>query len=254
MTVTFEILEPHIGLLLVNRPQARNALRLVDMETFSQCAEQAVRTADLHALIVAGAGEAFIAGGDLKELHKYPNYSDAERLSQGMTAALDMFETLPCPVIAAINGPARGGGVEVALACDLRVMSENATLGMAQITLGLAPGWGGGLRLLRLVGYSRAFDLLTTGRVIGTTECLALGLANRSAPPGSALPAAIELARLLSGQSQPAVRAVKRILRASLTLPPDQVRQIEQKEFLALWVSDEHLQAVESFLHAKRGA
>ncbi len=169
-----------------------------------------------------------------------------------MGAALLQLEELYCPVIAAINGPARGGGVEIALACDLRVVSENASLGLVQVNLGLTPGWGATQRLVYLVGYARAFELLTFGRVLSASEALAFGLANRVAPVNGALELALELGRALRSQPQSAVQALKRILRASCRLAPDEARQAEQVEFIPLWTGPEHRQAVERFLQARK--
>ncbi len=257
MPVTLEQIEPGIGLLQVDRPEARNAMNWRDMDAFAACVEEAHRLGELGALVVSGAGQAFIAGGDLKELHNYPTTGDAERLGRTLGAALLRLEALPCPVIAALNGPARGGGAEIALACDLRVLAENASLGLVQVTLGLTPAWGASQRLLRLVGYSRALDLLTSGRVIDAAEALSLGLANRLAPAGNppqggALPAALELARSLAGQPRPAVQAIKRLLQASPFLTPEQALAAEHAEFIPLWISDDHRKAVERFLRARK--
>lgn len=252
MTVTLEMQADGVGILLVNRPEARNALNWQAMEKFAACVDQAEQTDGLKALILAGAGQSFISGGDLKELHQYSQPEDARHLTALMGDALHQLESLPFPVIAALNGAARGGGVEIALACDLRVAAADASLGLVQINLGLTPGWGTVQRLLRLVGYSRAFDLLATGRVFQAAEALEIGLVNRIAPAGGALNAALELAQQLSKQPQPAVRALKRILHANFQLPSEQARLLEQDEFIPLWVSEEHHHSVEQFLHTRK--
>ncbi|RME08572.1 MAG: enoyl-CoA hydratase/isomerase family protein [Anaerolineae bacterium] len=241
-----------IAVLRVERPEVRNALDWEAMQAFAACVEQAAALPGLRALIVTGTTDAFIAGGDLRVLHQADSREDGRRLSAGMTLALDRLEQLPCPVIAAINGPARGGGAEVALACDLRVASEDATLSFAQIHLGLTPGWGGGQRLLRLVGYSRAFDLLATGRVLGAEEMLALGVVNRLAEKSRALEAAFALAEAMLRQSAEAVAAIKRLLRAGMELPPPLARAQEQQLFPPLWDSPAHHQAVARWLQNRR--
>jgi len=111
MPVVLEIIEPNIALLQVNRPSVRNALNWEAMQAFADCVERAHALPDLRALIVSGAGDAFIAGGDLKELHTYPSHGDGQSLSRRMVMALQRLEALPYPVIAAINGPARGGAL-----------------------------------------------------------------------------------------------------------------------------------------------
>ncbi len=253
MPLTLRPIEEGISVLEVSRPQVRNALDWDAMEAFAAAVEEAHRDANLRVLIVTGAGDTFIAGGDLKALHNASSISDGWRLSRLMTQALQRLEMLPCPVIAAINGPARGGGGEIALACDLRVVAENADLGFVQVTLGLIPGWGGGQRLLRLVGYTRAFEWLTTGRILTAQEMLACGLANCLAPEGEAFSASVELAQRISENPFEAVKAIKRLLRAGVTLPPPAAAAHEQAEFPAMWVSETHQNAVESWFQRRAG-
>jgi len=245
------MVEPGIGLLLVNRPQVRNALNWEAMETLAQRIEEMHAIPDLRAVILSGAGQAFIAGGDLKQLHHHPTENDGLRLSQLMTNALLRLEALPCPTIAAINGSARGGGVEIALACDFRILDAGADMGLVQITLGLTPGWGAGQRLLRLVGYSRALEILAAGRVLTPQEALAHGVANRIAPSGQVLQTTLDFAREFTRHDPAAIQALKRLLRAGLVLPPEQAAAVEQAEFPSLWAAEAHIQAVARFLQRK---
>lgn len=253
MPVTLKAIETNITLLEVSHPATRNALDWESMTVFAEAVEAAHAQPDIRALIVTGGGSAFIAGGNLKALHNSVSEADGKRLSQMMTRALTRLEALPCPVIAAINGPTRGGGAEIALACDLRIMDESANLGLVQITLGLIPGWGGGQRLLNLVGYSRAMEILLTGRILSADEMLALGLCNRVVAPQQALDSALELARQLAARAPEAVRAVKQLLRAGQTLPPATAAAHEQSLFPSLWASAAHHQAVEHwFQHREK--
>jgi enoyl-CoA hydratase len=253
MPILFQMVEPGIGLLLVNRPHVRNALNWETMEIFAQRIEELHAQPELRVVILSGAGKAFIAGGDLKQLHAHPTLEDGMRLSRLMTDALARLEALPCPTIAAINGPARGGGAEIAVACDLRVMDAKADLGFVQIGLGLTPGWGAGQRLLRIVGYSRALDILTSGRIVQADEALAYGLANRIAPAGETLEIALEMARQIAQHAPAAVQALKRLLAAGLRLKQEEAALAEQSEFPPLWASEVHLQAVARFLERKGG-
>jgi enoyl-CoA hydratase/carnithine racemase len=252
MPVSLTFVEPGIACLEVNRPEVRNALDWPTMDEFAGAVRAAGQAAELRVLVITGAGPSFVAGGDLKALHSYTTAEDGRRLSELMTAALRDLERLPVPVIAAINGPARGGGAEIALACDLRVMAADADLGFVQVTLGLIPGWGGGQRLLRLVGYCRALEWLVSGRVITTTEAAQTGLINAVAEPGKALEAALELARQIYSHPPEAVTAIKRFLLAGLYEPSLAAARVEQELFPALWASPAHLQAVERFLGTTR--
>ncbi len=251
MSVSLQVVEAHIGLLLVDRPEVRNALDWESMQTFSDCIQQAQDMPELRVLLLSGSSGTFIAGGDLKALRGDITPADGERLSTLMTEALNQLEELPCATIAAIDGAARGGGVEIALACDLRVAASDASLGLVQINLGLTPGWGAGQRLLRLTGYSRTFELLASGRVLSAQQALQYGLLNQVAPSGGGFTSALALARQLAGKPTAALQAIKRLLRAGLNLPAQAAASLEQAEFPALWASCEHIQAVERFLGHK---
>jgi enoyl-CoA hydratase len=237
-----------IARLILDRPEHRNALTWDAMSLFARAVESAHAEADVRALIVTGGGEAFCAGGDLYELDGFPTRIDGARLSAVMASALDRLEQLPFPTIAAIEGPALGGGAEIALACDLRVMAQGASLGMMHIRLGITPAWGGGQRLLHLAGYARSLEWLAAGRVLSAEEALAFGLANRAVPRGSAMREALDLAQAIAAQDPDAVRAVKRLLRGGLTLSPDGAAAAERAEFPDLWASPAHLEASAAFL------
>ena len=168
----------------VNRPAARNALTWSAQEGFAQ-AVAAARAADARALIITGAGQAFVSGGDLKELANHPEAAAGERLNRVMSAALDDLVALPCPVIAAVNGDAIGGGCEILTACDLRLAAPGARFAFRQVHNGLTTGWGGAGRLVALIGQSRATELLLTGRTFDAAEAQALGLVHRLARAGN---------------------------------------------------------------------
>ncbi len=253
MTVSLDWIKEHIAVLQIERPKVRNALNWAAMEAFERAVEEAHRLADLRTLIITGAETAFSSGGDLKELSTYRSEADGRRLAEGMTRALQRLVDLPAPTIAAINGAARGGGAEIALACDLRVMAENADLGMVHINIGISPAWGGGQRLMRLVGYSRAIEWLTTGYVLSASEALAHGLVNRLAPLGQSLNNALELAGRIASRPPNAVQAIKRLLQRGVTGPPADAEAEETEEFPSLWAAEKHHELVEMFLNRKRG-
>lgn len=248
MNIELNIHPKGIAVLQVNRPEVRNALNWDTIHAFGEQIEALWGMKEIRALIIAGSGGHFISGGDLRELHHYPSRADGQRLSEQMSNTLNTIESLPIPTIAAMNGNTRGGGAEISLACDLRVMAEDADFGLAQIQLGLTPGWGAGQRLLQLVGYSTAFDLLVTGGVITAQEANLRGLANRLAPKGEAIAEAIKIAKQISRMPADAVIAAKKILRAGKNLPPSTAFSYEQSLFPPLWASEAHLTAVQRFL------
>ncbi len=242
--------------LTFNRPEAMNALNRAAMLQFADVIRQLETDAALRALIVTGAGEAaFCSGGDLVELRAQPTEADARAMIDLMGDALHALERLPVPVIAAINGYALGGGSEIALACDLRIVDEAARMGFVQINMALTPGWGAGQRLARLVGAPRALELLLDGQPLNAEGLLALGLANEVAPRGKALEAALRRAQAVAERPPQVVRAIKALLHAHRTLPYEAALQAERDLFPPLWAHPDHLQAVEAFFarQARKG-
>lgn len=241
-----------IGLLTINRPHVRNALSWDAMRSFADIIECAHDSHDLRVLIVTGAGRAFASGGDIAELQNYPSRADGLRLATIMGDALARLEALPCPTIAAINGAARGGGAEIAVACDVRIMAADADIGFVHSQLGIATAWGGGQRLLRTIGYARAIDLLATGRVVKPDEALALRLANTVVPAGQARAAACVLAEQIAANPPAATQAAKRILRLSLAHTEGLAMEAERAEFPALWDTEYRRAAVKRFLNGRK--
>ena len=235
-----------IGLLTVNRPEVRNALNLQAMADFAAAIDQAHATTELRALIVTGSGKAFISGGDVAELHGLKTEADAAKMIAVMGDALNRLAELPCITIAAMEGPARGGGCEVALACDWRVAAEDADLGFVHIRLGVITGWGGAARLAQLVGYPRALDLLTLGRVISAPEAHRLGIVTHLTPPDEALSSAMMIANSLAEYESAAIRAYKRILRTAQSSIAE-AQAVERAEFPKLWAAEAHVKAMEKF-------
>lgn len=240
-----------IATLTVNRPAVRNALNREAMQALRIAVTELEETSDVQAVIVTGTEGTFISGGDLRDLHG--EATEAAGLDQYdlMTDTLTRLAALPVPVIAAIEGAARGGGCEVALACDLRILAEDATLAFAQINMAVTPGWGGAERLIQLVGYARALDLLLTGRVIGGEEAVVLGLANYLCPAGRALHMAHMLAEGLANGPRLALRGIKAVLRGYLTDPPDVARARERATFGQLWASADHAEASAAFMEKR---
>lgn len=243
-----------ITVLTINRPAARNALDLATMHAFDEGVTALKRDPAVRAVIITGAGtEAFCSGGDLVELSRYPSVDDARMMISLMGNTLLALERLPVPVIAAINGYALGGGSELALACDLRIADDKARMGFVQAKMGLTPGWGAGQRLLRLVGYARAMDLLLTCHVMRAPELLAYGLVNRVVDTGTALEHAVNYARHVVAYSPDVIQGMKALLQAGLNQSYEAALHIERELFPALWAAEAHEEAVEAFLKRNRG-
>jgi len=240
--------ENGVTVITFNRPDAMNALNLEAMIAFWQTIRQLAQDESLRVLILTGAGKkAFCSGGDLVELRDRVSEDDAGYFTRIMSDALHTMERLPVPVIAAINGYVLGGGSEIALACDMRIIDEKTKMGMVQINMAVTPGWGAGQRLLRLVGYSKAMELLLKGEVLRSDALRELNLANQQVDAGLALSAALTFANQIADRPPRVVQGIKNLLQAGITQDYKTARQIEHQIFPSLWADEPHIDAVEAF-------
>jgi enoyl-CoA hydratase/carnithine racemase len=208
-----------VAVLTLNRPERFNAFDLEMIGAWRQALARVESDASIRALVVTGAGKAFCAGGDMDELQSFMTMNALERkdfLWKNVHQIALALERIDCPVIAAINGTARGAGLDMALMCDLRVMDAEALVAESYIGVGLMPGDGGAWFLPRIVGVSRALDLLWTGEPVDAQTALRLGLADRVAEPGEALATARALAERIARQPGEAVRFIKRAVYDSM--------------------------------------
>lgn len=242
-----------VAVLTINRPAARNALDLATMRDLAAAVKNLAADSTLRAVVLTGTGiDAFCSGGDLNELSRLPSETNALEMISIMGDALLALEQLPVPVIAAINGYALGGGSEVALACDLRIVDANTRMGFVQVRMAITPGWGAGQRLLRIVGYARAMDMLITGRIMNAAELLESGLVNRVVERGTALTHAVEYANQIAANPPEVIRGIKALLQAGLNQSYETALQTERDIFPPLWAAEPHLQAVDAFLNRAR--
>jgi enoyl-CoA hydratase len=244
-----------VAVLRFNRPQARNALNWAAQEQFASHIQDLAQRPDVRALILTGSDGVFVAGGDLKELAQGDLAANGQRLNRLMSGALAQMAQLPLPVLAAINGPAVGGGCEITLACDLRLASAAARLDFAQIRLGLTTGWGGAARLVRLLGASRATDILLRGRTLSAHEAYAIDLLHAIVPGDqSVLDLAQSWANDLAALPAEALAAMKQLLATSAMLDEQSAAQLERRLFNQLWGRPAHRQALAAFLAQGRAA
>jgi enoyl-CoA hydratase len=180
--------ERGVQILTINRPAKLNALNHETLGEIQQAFEQAIANPEVRAIIVTGAGEkAFIAGADIAEIQQLTPESSIPFIKRGQMVC-DLIQNCPKPVIAAVNGFALGGGTEVAMACHIRVASENAHFGLPEVGLGIMPGYGGTQRLAQLVGRGRALEYMFTGKQIPAAEAYRIGLTNHVVAPSELLP------------------------------------------------------------------
>jgi len=242
-------LDGDIAVITIDRQEALNALNQDLLFELSVAFEQAEADSSVRALVITGAGRAFVAGADIAGLQKLEDaFSGRELALQGQ----DVFSTLaalPFPTVAAINGFALGGGLELALAADLRVAAPGARLGLPEVGLGLIPGYGGTQRLPRLIGQGRALDLILTARHVPAAEALQLGLVNRVAE--DALATAIELAKTAARNGPVAVGLAKEAVSRGLDVTLSQGLEIEADLFGLVATSADMQEGTSAFLEKR---
>jgi enoyl-CoA hydratase/carnithine racemase len=201
----------HVRILTLNRPEKLNALTPEGLDRFRQLLGEYREDRSARTLIVTGAGRAFSTGIDLSRA--------SELLGDRPTLSAILAEDLMKPAIAAINGHAVGGGCEIALACDIRIAAEDASLGLPEVTRGLIPGAGGTQRLARLVPLGEAMRLLLTGQLIAASEAYRIGLVQQVVPKGDILRCAVAMAEQIAANGPIAVRTIKEAVTQGLGLP-----------------------------------
>jgi enoyl-CoA hydratase len=208
-----------VRVLTVNRPDKLNALNAEVMEALEGAIDAARGDEGVGVVIITGSGEkSFIAGADIGELSKLTPVEGREHALRGQSIVARL-ENLGKPVIAAVNGYALGGGCELALACTIRIASENARFGQPEVKLGIIPGYGGSQRLARVVGEGRAMQLCLTAEQIDAAEAYRIGLVNKVVPVGGALAAAKEMAKAILANGPVACRYVLEAIRRGLEMP-----------------------------------
>ncbi len=240
-----------ITLLTINRPEVLNAL---NRETLAEIEEVAIGFAadDAQgALIITGAGEkSFISGADINELASL-DPRGAEEISRFGQRVFDRLEGAGKPVIAAVNGYAFGGGCELALACHLRLASENAVLGLPEVALGIIPGYGGTQRLPRLIGPARALDLILTGRRVKADEAERIGLVQRVVPQAQLLDEALKLAQAILKNAPLALAAALEAVQRGSSLPLDQGQRFESGRFGILAATEDMHEGMKAFIEKR---
>lgn len=201
-----------IATVQLNNPERYNALSRRTVEELAAVARRLALSREIRAVIIhGGAAKAFCTGADLKERQGMDEPQVLEMVHL-LRETVTLYERLPMPVIAAVHGMAFGGGCELALACDVRILSEDAQIGLTETSLGIIPGAGGCARLPQLVGVAKARELIYTAARLTAPEALAMGLANRVVPAGELLAAARAMAERIAAQGPLAVRAAKRAI------------------------------------------
>jgi len=237
------------GIILLNRPETMNALQTGTLRELADSLAELEKDDQVRVILLTG-GKNFCAGADIREM-KGKTPEEAESFAKLGHSVLDQIENCTKPVLAAIAGYALGGGCELALACDMRIADETAKLGQPEVTLGLVPGFAGTQRLTRLVGASRAKEMILTGTVIGANEAEFIGLINRVVPEGKVMEHAEETARIISQRSPVAVRLAKEMINRSSEIEKG-LAMMDVASFGLCFASEDHVEGINAFLEKRK--
>jgi enoyl-CoA hydratase/carnithine racemase len=246
----FESRDPGIGVLTIDRPPV-NALGQELVEDLNAACTALESGTEVRALVLAARGKAFCAGADLKERQTMTE-EDVRRWVPFLSGTFTRIASLPMPTVASIHGVAAGGGLELALACDLRVAEERVTLGLREVSLAIIPGAGGTQRLPRLIGVARAKRWIFTGRMFSAAEAREDGVVDLLCPAGMARDATLELASEIAANGPLAVRAAKRAMHEGLELPLNEGLAAELRAYETIIPTEDRLEALRAFIEKRK--
>ena len=246
MAVNYEV-QNNIAIVTIDRPEALNALNLDVLAELEQIVSRAEKDQDVYVVVITGAGRSFVAGADIAQM-KDLTANEAREFGEFGNRVFLKIESLTKPVIAAINGFALGGGCELAMSCDIRVASDKAKFGQPEVGLGITPGFGGTQRFPRIVGLSKAKELILTAQTIGADEALRIGLVSQVVPGEELMAKALELAGKIAQQAQIAVRQSKAAINKGMQCDIETGAAFESQAFGLCFSTEDQKDAMTAFL------
>jgi enoyl-CoA hydratase/carnithine racemase len=247
-------IEEGVATLTIDHPPV-NALNQPTLEELNAAVDEVIANPDVKAVVITGAGQlAFVAGADITEFAKIENSEQARNVSSSVHAIYNKIEWSPKPFIAAINGVALGGGIELAMACHMRIIGDRAKVGQPEINLGIIPGWGGTQRLPRLVGSAKALELILTGDSITAQEAYRLNLVNKVVPGGEVLKTARDLAKKISQKGGLAVQSALQAVVRGAQQPLEAGLALEAEQFSRVAISEDAREGASAFLQKRQPA
>ncbi len=241
-----------IAIITFNRPKALNALSQELMGELNDILDALVEKSNIKVLILTGSGEkAFVAGADISEINKLDVLS-AKHFARLGQKIIGKLQKLPIPVICAVNGFALGGGCEMALGCDFIYASENAMIGLPEITLGLMPGFGGTQRLARLVGKNRAKELVFTGDMLSAQDAKEMGLVNKVFPLDSLMENVMKVAKKIASKGRVSIRSAKEAINRGLDMDLENGCKLEVDCFALCFASEDAKEGTTAFLEKRK--
>ena len=245
-------IEQGVATITFNRPKAMNALNSALLSELSDALDTVATEKTVNALVLTGAGEkAFVAGADISELSVLSPLQAKIFIDKGQTVISKISE-LPMPAIAAVNGYALGGGMEMALGCDFIYAADSAAFGLPEITLGLIPGFGGTQRLARLIGANQAKELIYTGKMLKADDALSMGIVNKIVPAASLMDDVMAVANSIAKKGKVALRAAKQAVNYGLNTDLATGLRIEQDAFAVCISSGDAKEGTQAFLEKRK--
>lgn len=242
----------NIALVVINRPEALNALNTRFFQEMDQAIDEISKKPEVKVMIITGSGKAFVAGADIAEMVN-KNSSEGSAFSRIGQHTFRSLEKMEIPVIAAINGFALGGGLELAMACDVRIASSKAKFGQPEVNLGLIPGYAGTQRLSRLVGPGDALYLLMSAEMISAEDALRIGLVQKVVEPELLMEEVMKLAKTIAAKGPQAVKKVKTVTRNGLLMDFEKGCELEAVEFGSLFGNgSEGEEGMKAFLEKRK--
>lgn len=238
--------------ITIERPQALNALNAEVIKQLAEAIDRAQTDSEVKTIVITGSGDkAFVAGADIKEFADYSGKEGKALAQQGQDSLFNRIERSSKPVIAAVNGFALGGGLELALACHIRIASDNARMGLPEVSLGVIPGYGGTQRLPQIVGKGKAMEMILSAKMIGANDAAACGLVNAVVPPGDLLETAHKMARSIMKNSP---RAVATAIQAVLAVYEDGINGFQEEIncFGASFETDDFKEGTQAFIEKRK--
>ena len=239
-----------LAIITINRPKKLNALNKATIEELHEAFQVLDKDSSVKEIVITGSGEkAFVAGADISEFAHFTVDNGGKLAAKGQEMLFNYIENFSKPVIAAVNGFALGGGLELALACHMRIIAENAKLSLPEVSLGLIPGYGGTQRLTQLVGKAKAIELIVTAQMITAQEANGLGLANYVVPSGELLKNALTLALRVIGNSGTAISSALKAVNAGIN---NNGYATEIEEFGKLFGTPDFKEGTTAFLEKRK--
>jgi len=244
-------IDADIATLTVNRPSVLNALNRQTLLEMKQALWEIWQDENCRALVITGAGEkAFVAGADISGMAQMGVQEALEFAELGHTVT-NMIETMPKAVIAAVNGYALGGGTELAISCDVIIASSRAVFGQPEVKLGIIPGFGGTIRLARLIGRAKAMEWILSGKTYTAQEALQYGLVSKVVEPENLMKEALDLAKTIASRGPVAVKTAKRLVHEGISMPLMQALRLEAVTFANLFSTQDQKEGMKAFLEKR---